>query len=77
MITVKYYPAEGMCHNWEVYQDGFLVGYAHCDNNGEDFGGSINTADAFNTSVWDRVQELCFSDLAALYLIDDMERMEY
>jgi hypothetical protein len=75
-INVKYFVGGGLEHNWEVYQDGFLIGYVHCNGDGEDFGGSLGGG-VEKDSLWDAVQELCYSDLADLYLIDRMEEMGY
>ena len=77
-IKVQHFIAEGIQHNWEVYFDGMLVGYVHCEGNGEHFGGSFPGCDQFDSDdTWDKIQELCFSDLADLYLIDHMEEMGY
>lgn len=75
-LKVVYMIAEGLQHNWEVYQDGFLIGYVHCNGDGEDFGGSLGGGFEAD-KLWDEVQELCFHDLADLYLIDRMEEMGY
>lgn len=75
-IQVKYMIAEGMQHNWEVYQDGFLIGYVHCNGDGEDFGGSLSP-DIDCAQSWDEVERKCMDDLADLYLIDRMEEYGY
>jgi len=75
-IKVIHMISQGIQHNWEVYQDGFLLGYVHCNGDGKDFGGSLGSG--FDTDkLWDQVQGLCFDDLADLYLIDRMETLGY
>ena len=79
-IQVKYFIAQGMEHNWEVYTDGFLLGYVHCNGDGEDFGGSLSTSAVHHIEdqeTWDKVQEACMDQLADFYLIDRMETMGY
>lgn len=79
-IQVKYFVGGGMEHNWEVYTDGFLLGYVHCNQDGEDFGGSLSTSAVHyieDDETWDKVQELCMEDLAEIYLLDTMEEVGY
>ena len=77
-VRVQHFVAQGMEHNWEIYFDNMLVGYVHCNGDGDDFGGTFPGCDTFEAdSMWDKIQELCYSDLADLYLIDRMEEMGY
>ena len=78
--VVHYEDKGGMHHNWKVYSDGFFLGYVHCEEDGEDFGGSLSTSaihHIHNSETWDRVQELCYENLADFYLLDSMEEMGY
>lgn len=75
-IKVVHFQNSGMKHNWEVYRGEYLLGYVHCDGDGNDFGGSLHL-DKFDDETWDKVQELCHSDLADYYLIDRMETIGY
>lgn len=75
-FKVKYIEDGHMEHNWEVCDGDVVVGYVHCNGDGEEFGGSFPGADGFD-SQWDKVQEQCESDLADFYLIDRMEKYGY
>ena len=79
-LKVVHFTDGGMEHNWKVYTDGFMLGYVHCNGDGEDFGGSLSTSAVHHIEdeeTWSEVQALCFDMLADFYLIDRMEAMGY
>ena len=78
--VVHYEDKGGMHHNWRVYcNDGFFLGYVHCEEDGEGFGGSLTYSAIHEASneVYNEVQELCYESLADFYLLDNMEAMGY
>lgn len=79
-LKVKYFIDDGMKHNWKVYTDGFFLGCVHCNEDGEEFGGSLSTSAVHHIDdqeTWDTVQELCLQDLVEIYLLDTMEEVGY
>ena len=74
-IKVVNFISSNSRYSWKVYQHGVLIGHVYCNDEGEQFNGSLRgyfEAD----KLWDEVQELCINDLVDQYLIDGIQQLK-